>query len=350
MNLPLTLALGALRSPFKRGPYPDAGRDPFPDGDAVPAARSARSGPPGSSRVLRAEVRAEPARLAAYARLCGWSETGCLPLPYPQVLAFPLTTRLLAARDFPLPLLGLVHTWIEVDAHRPLLPADRLETTVRVERLAPHRRGTEAVVATEARVGGELVWASRSGYLARHRTGPAVAGRPGPGAVRDTGGTTPAPGTAPATDPDATPAPAPAPGTDGGEPAKLLPAAEWRLPGDLGRRYGAVSGDRNPIHLYPLTARAFGFRRPIAHGMWTFARCLAERDLPRGVRVRAEFRAPVMLPATVTYVTEDAPAGATGDAGGDGDGTGALGLGAFGLRGDRDRLHLTGRVSPLPYR
>ena len=25
----------------------------------------------------------------------------------------------------------------------------------------------------------------------------------------------------------------------------------WKLPGDLGRRYAAVSGDHNPIHLYP---------------------------------------------------------------------------------------------------
>ena len=50
---------------------------------------------------------------------------------------------------------------------------------------------------------------------------------------------------------------------------------EWRLPGDLGRRYAAVSGDRNPIHLYALTAKAFGFPRQIAHGMWSKARCLA---------------------------------------------------------------------------
>jgi hypothetical protein len=49
----------------------------------------------------------------------------------------------------------------------------------------------------------------------------------------------------------------------------------WRLAGNLGRRYGAVSGDRNPIHLYPVTAKAFGFPTNIAHGMWTKARSLA---------------------------------------------------------------------------
>ena len=62
----------------------------------------------------------------------------------------------------------------------------------------------------------------------------------------------------------------------------------WRLPADLGRRYAAVSGDHNPIHLYPLTAKAFGFPRQIAHGMWTKARCVAamENRLPDAVTGR----------------------------------------------------------------
>ncbi|MYQ53488.1 MULTISPECIES: MaoC/PaaZ C-terminal domain-containing protein, partial [unclassified Streptomyces] len=146
-------------------------------------------------------------------------------------------------------------------------------------------------------------------------------------------------------------APPGAPAAGAGLPA----VAEWRLPGDLGRRYGAVSGDRNPIHLHPLTARLFGFPRHLAHGMWTVARCLAEAETGAGPRtgtgtgawaetgtgadarpetgtgardrarirsVRAEFKAPVLLPATVTYA-------AAGD--------------AFLLRGG-DRVHLTGTV------
>ena len=62
----------------------------------------------------------------------------------------------------------------------------------------------------------------------------------------------------------------------------------WRLAGDLGRRYAAVSGDHNPIHLYPLTAKALGFPRQIAHGMWSLARCVAalENRLPDAVHRR----------------------------------------------------------------
>jgi acyl dehydratase len=77
----------------------------------------------------------------------------------------------------------------------------------------------------------------------------------------------------------------------------------WRLSADVGRRYAAVSGDRNPIHLYAVTARAFGFKRQIAHGMWSAARCIAtlENRLPESVTVDIAFNKPVPLPSTVAF-------------------------------------------------
>ncbi|MEV5603146.1 MaoC/PaaZ C-terminal domain-containing protein [Streptomyces sp. NPDC052299] len=267
MSLTLSLARGAVTSPFKRAGRPGA---------TLPADRLRLPAAPPA-----------PKRLAAYRAICGFPATGPLPVTYPHVMAFPQAMRLMTRRDFPLPVTGLVHTWIEITAHRTLRPEDPLELTVYAQELNPHRRGTEVTVVTEARLAGALVWESRSGYLSRHAT--------------------------------RTEAP---PKT---EPSAPLPAVtEWRLPGSLGRRYAAASGDRNPIHLHPLTARLFGFPRAIAHGMWTVARCLAEIPDPAALRtVRADFRAPVLLPGTVTYAT---------------DGT------AFELRGGADgaRLHLTG--------
>ncbi|MEU2250153.1 MaoC/PaaZ C-terminal domain-containing protein [Streptomyces sp. NPDC019224] len=270
-SLTLSLARGAVTSPFKRAGRPDA---------ALPA-----------DRVRRPAAPAAPGPLAAYRTICGFPATGPLPVTYPHVLAFPLAMRLMTRRDFPLPVTGLVHTWIEITAHRPLQPEDLLELAVYAKELSPHRRGTEVTVVTEARVAGEPVWESRSGYLSRHATRNETAPEP------------------------RTPVP------------ELPAVAEWRLPGNLGRRYAATSGDRNPIHLHPLTARLFGFPRAIAHGMWTVARCLAETPEPALLRtVRADFRAPVLLPGTVTYAS---------------DGT------AFQLRGGGDgaRVHLTGTTS-----
>jgi len=109
--------------------------------------------------------------------------------------------------------------------------------------------------------------------------------------------------------------------------------AEWRLPGDLGRRYAAVSGDRNPIHLHDLGAKLLGFPRTIAHGMWTQARCLAalERSLPAAYTVTARFRRPMLLPSRVTF-------GRAGDA------DGAIRFAVHAARAGTP--HLEGRVTP----
>ncbi|WP_408648159.1 MaoC family dehydratase [Streptomyces gossypiisoli] len=315
----LPLVTGALRSPFKR-PRPDAD---FP-----------------RTRLVRSGVRVDLARLAAYERVCGFP-TGDddLPLTYPHILAFPLAMRLMGGRDFPLPLLGLVHTSIELTRHTALSATGEYELAVHLAGLAPHRRGTEATVATEALADGEVVWESRSTYLSRHRTdgvpqaGSEEHGPPCTDGVPQAG---PEKHRPPSTGhvPQAAPEKHTPPSTDdapppGGQERKPLTAgAEWRLGADIGRRYAAVSGDRNPIHLYPLTARLFGFPRPIAHGMWTVARCLAAHGTPEAVLVRAEFRAPVPLPGTVEYAAEG---------------------GRFALRRG-DRLHVSGAVQPLASR
>jgi acyl dehydratase len=259
-------------------------------------------------------------RLAAYAAVCGFAAPGTpggtLPVTYPHVLGFPSAMRLMSGWDFPLPVLGLVHTAIDIRQLRELRTDAEYELTVHAAELTPHRRGTEARIVTRVRTAGETVWESDSTYLARHATtssGPSDASGPSgpsrPDGARGTGGG--------------------AAGTDGAdEAARGLPVrAEWRLGGDLGRRYGAASGDRNPIHLYPLTARLFGFPRAIAHGMWSVARCLAEYGVQGPAEVTATFRKPVLLPGTVRYAAE---------------GT------AFALRGgaDGERVHLTGEVRP----
>ncbi|MFI8218024.1 MaoC family dehydratase [Streptomyces sp. NPDC085932] len=276
------LARGALLSPFKR-PAPDAA---FP-----------------RTRLVLPGLRVDLARLAAYERVCGFP-TGedALPVTYPHVLGFPAAMRLMSERAFPLPLLGLVHTSISITRHARMPATGAYELSVHVEGLAAHRRGTQATVVTGVRDGGDVVWESRSTYLARH-------GRPTE-ARREDGKPAPLP-------PAAEPSPA---------VAEPLPAvAEWRLGADVGRRYGAASGDRNPIHLHPLTARLFGFPRAIAHGMWTAARCLAAHGAPDACHVRADFRAPVLLPGTVTYAAKGP---------------------RFELRGRDDRVHVTGEVLP----
>lgn len=106
------------------------------------------------------------------------------------------------------------------------------------------------------------------------------------------------------------------------------------MPEDTGRRYGAVSGDRNPIHLHALSARAFGFPRAIAHGMWTKARCLGAiaGELPDAYAVSVTFRKPVLLPARVSFEADRSAEIID------------FTLNSHGAKSEA--VHLTGRVSP----
>lgn len=111
------------------------------------------------------------------------------------------------------------------------------------------------------------------------------------------------------------------------------PTGRWRLGADTGRRYAAVSGDRNPIHLTALSAKAFGFPRAIAHGMYTASRALADVGAARGDAFdwSVEFVKPVLLPGTVTVRIAR-----------DGEGFAFAG---WDVRSGKP--HLTGSVSPL---
>ena len=211
------------------------------------------------------EIRRE--HVAAYDAVCGFPVKDTVPLTYPHLLGFPLHLRVMTDPAFPLPAMGTVHLTNTITAHRALTVGETVEVTVRPENLRPHAKGRTVDFVTEVTAEGELVWEGRSTYLRR-----------GKGAATDAA-------TAP--------------------PYEDVPTSglTWRLEGDLGRRYAAVSGDRNPIHLYALTAKALGFKRQIAHGMWSKARCVAalENRLPDAVTVEVAFRKPIFLPGNVAF-------------------------------------------------
>jgi acyl dehydratase len=228
--------------------------------------------------LTRADVAVDPDRLAAYDRVCGFDLSDTLPPTYPHMLAFPMHLALITDGRFPLAAMGLVHIANAITVHRPLRASERLSLRVWATPLEPHPRGRQFTVRTEARVGDELVWEESSTNLSRGK------------------------------------------GAADGAMAVVVPSSEelpatatWRCPGDLGRRYGSVSGDLNPIHLHPLSARLFGFRSAIAHGMWTKARCLAALGPELGGRgqgyaVEVAFRKPILLPATVAFAEAAGPA------------------------------------------
>jgi acyl dehydratase len=199
-----------------------------------------------------------------YEQVCGFRKSDLLPATYPHVLAFELALGLITRADFPFPAIGLVHIGNRIEQRRPLTAADRLSIRVGAADLREHPRGRQFDLVTVAECDGEEVWRDVSTYLRREKTPPKEQSH------------------------DVKPP---------------VPQAIWRIDSGIGPAYARVSGDHNPIHTSLIGARVFGFPRPIAHGMWTKARCLAaiEGRLPEVFTVDAAFKLPIMLPSKVGF-------------------------------------------------
>jgi len=271
---------------------PGAGRLPFVPGGGGEI--------PDGLELELAGVTAEPQDVAAYAKVCGFTLRDTLPPTYPHMLAFPLHMAVMSDGRFPFGAVGLVHVENSIAQKRPIGVDEEMTIRVHPTKLQPHPKGKTFSLETEVLVDGKVVWESVSTMLRR--------GKPSGDAAKAAKGFEPLPAETPA-------------------------SAEWKLDGGLGRRYGGVSGDRNPIHMHSLTAKPLGFPSAIAHGMWTKARALAQLQsrLPDSFEVEVRFRKPILLPARVEFASA-------------GEGEEIL----FAVRdAKKGTPHLDGRVQPL---
>lgn len=239
--------------------------------------RSARA-PKGLVSALAKRVRINRKNLADFCAICGFTSTTTLPAPYLHVLAAPLHLQVMTHPSFPFKVFGVVHVRNTITQHAELEPSDLIDIQVDMGDQRWVRRGTEFDLVTKVLRNGECVWEEVTTILA--------------------------PGESPSID-DA---------QDLREQPKqersqiytgpdLDQSVSWNLSTTLGIRYGRVCGDFNPIHLTPLSARLFGFKRHIAHGMWTASRVHAGlKDLlPQEAQViqQVKFLRPLPLPSTV---------------------------------------------------
>ncbi len=239
-----------------------ARRKPLQEGQSIPAI---------CARLQ--QVRAEALHLRRYREVCGFSVSDNLPLTFPHVLAAPLHMALMTHRQFPLRLAGAVHLRNRIEQHRPIAATEPLQLAVHAEGHREVEQGLEFDLVTQAASSqGEDVWHGTSTYLVRTRRQSGNRRKPSP-----------------------TP-----------DPAGFTAEDEWRVDAGLGRRYGLIAGDINPIHLHQLLARPFGFPRAIAHGMWSYARCaaaLVPMDMDDHVSLDVTFRRPILLPSVIVLRT-----------------------------------------------
>ena len=214
-------------------------------------------------------VQIEKKHLLAYQKLLGFEQNEQVPPTYLSMLGFPMILRLMTHADFPMKAMGQVHLSNEISVFKNFPMHQAITLTAGINNSRVTSRGVEWSVGLIAKADGELVWSSESTMLHRCKTGVRRQGLP-----------------------------------------VIVRAGEsqtWAIDGGMGRRYASVSGDYNPIHLSAISAKLFGFKKAIVHGMWSKARCLAvlKDQLPEsGYRVRANFHRPLFLPSNVLFYSE----------------------------------------------
>ena len=205
--------------------------------------------------------------IAAYNKVCEIPE-GLLAITYPQVVAAPLHMHVMTQKNFPLPLVGLVHLRNVITQKATLSAGTPYDVRVQVGESRRSKLGIEVDLLTDYLADGEALWSATTTVL--HRIKEKQRGNK-----------------------------APPPRPPAAVTARYTP---FNVPADIGRRYAPVAQDYNPIHLRAFTAKFLGFDRAIAHGMWSVARSLGLLLPAYGTpaKLSIQFKQPLLLPGRVT--------------------------------------------------
>lgn len=223
------------------------------------------------------ELHIDQSNLEDYRQICGFADNGKVPITYFSVLSQTLQMNMMVKEPFPFAMLGLVHVDNSVTQYRPIGERETVAMAVKFDNLRDHAQGQQFDFVTTVKANDEVIWEGTSTYLSRSKK---------PASSKNK---------------KSTPRPVTVKPLVNEEGVHSI----FEVPEDIGRRYAFVSGDFNLIHLHPLSARAFGFPKAIAHGMWSKAKCLALMDeLPDACTVDVSFKLPIFLPAEVELIAE----------------------------------------------
>lgn len=206
--------------------------------------------------------------LKAYNEVCGFKNNGYIPAIYLAVLSQSLQMHMMTQEAFPFAILGLVHIRNQIKQTRKVGVNEQLMLSCKFGEVQAHDKGSQFDFITTAKVGNEVVMEGITTYLARQKTNGKVAAKV----------------------------------TESKVPAYEM-QAEWNVSENTGRRYALTSGDFNLIHIHAITAKAFGFKQAIAHGMWSKAKALASLMLPDSYEADVWFKLPMYLPSKVEFLT-----------------------------------------------
>lgn len=206
--------------------------------------------------------------LKNYNEICGYKNNGYVSATYLAVISQSLQMHMMTSEPFPFALLGLVHIRNQVKQYRKVAVNETITLSCKFGELKPHDKGLQFDFLTTAKVGNEVVMEGLTTYLSRQKT----SGQAAPKAKEE-------------------------------KQLNFEAESTWDVAENTGRRYAMSSGDFNLIHIHALTAKAFGFKQAIAHGMWSKARALSSQNLPDAYEADVYFKLPMFLPSQVEFLT-----------------------------------------------
>jgi hypothetical protein len=220
------------------------------------------------------QAKADPASLKKYRDLVGLQDDGTIPPMYIHAMVMPLRIAMFAHKRFPLRLMGLVHYTNRIDVTRAIRADETFTVTSRIDGIQDTDKGQSFDVSTELRSGDEVVWREVANFLSplppsKRRKSPK--------------------------------------GEKPAEPDWGEAVATWDVPGNAGRVFSSVANDINPIHMSAITAKLFGFKRAIAHGMFSVGRCVArilgDAPIDGPYTVDVKFKRPLFIPGSAALHT-----------------------------------------------
>lgn len=218
-------------------------------------------------------IRIDGQRLASYQKMCGFRPSSMVPISFYFVLSQPVMLSLFGDKRFPHRIPGLLQVSSRIKHFGATHAGEVFDIHTRVGNGNIAKSGHYFDVTSDIFVADRLVCQCINKFVAGHKTTKTDAGSIPPF-----------------------------------KSSLLQPTmAHWTLPKNAGLAYAKVSGDFNPIHLHPWTARLFGFTQPVAHGMYLLAKVSAhlEQQMHEQCGIMTmKFKRPVLLPADVHLATE----------------------------------------------
>mmetsp|Transcript_21625 Transcript_21625/g.36389 ORF Transcript_21625/g.36389 Transcript_21625/m.36389 type:complete len:362 (-) Transcript_21625:217-1302(-) len=245
-------------------------------------------------QLVQKSISLDEVNLSKYRKICGFSAENDVPITYHYLTIFPLQALLLVDKAFPFQAMGLVHLANRIQQFKQMKSSDKVTAVVKFDQtVVPHEKGYCFTVVSELFDDStdELLWRSESTYLFRTKASKGAEGKLYESTVKPE------------------------------DVTGVEKRHQWDIPGDFSRKYASVSGDYNPIHLYGVTAKLFGFPHGcIMHGMWSIAACSAvimpviSKDTMKIesstggalAEIYVEMKLPMYVPATPTLFCTEA--------------------------------------------